>query len=74
LNELPSSAFAATAPQQDERLRLHDVELRLQPRLARIDLEALRRLVDSPLPALLELEVLHDVRQIGVAALDAGGL
>src|SRR3954452_17486217 len=42
--------------------------------MARVDVKALRRLVDAPLSALLEVEVLDRVRDIDVFAVDAGSL
>src|SRR4051795_9646992 len=42
--------------------------------MARVDVKALRRLVDAPLSALLEVEVLDRVRDIDVLAVDAGSL
>ena len=60
--------------EQHQRLGPHDLQLLLEPRLAGVDLEALRGLVDAAAPALLELEVLDHVGQVGVLALDAGRL
>jgi hypothetical protein len=54
--------------EQHERLRLHDLQLLVEPGAARLDLEALGRLVDAPSAAFLELEVLDDVREIRVPA------
>src|SRR5947209_1839399 len=62
--------LARRGPQQDERTRVDDVELGAQPRHAGLDLRAVGRLVDAPLAALVELEVLDDVGDVDVAAVD----
>src|SRR5690606_26767146 len=54
-----------------ERVRLHDVDLRLEPGQARADLRDVGRAMQPPLAPRHPLEVLHDVRDIDVAALDA---
>src|SRR5687768_15385491 len=60
--------------EQQERRRPDDLQLLFEPGLAGVDLEPLRRLVDAPAPALLELKVLDHVGQVGVRASDAGRL
>jgi hypothetical protein len=61
-------------PKQDDRVRAHELELLAQPRLAGLDLETLRRLVDAPAAALLELEVLDHVGDVDLGAYDADRL
>ena len=46
-------------------------QLRLEPWTAGGDLVRARRLVDPPLAALLELEVLHRVRDVEALAIEA---
>src|SRR4051812_34353091 len=48
--------FAGGRAQQDDRLRSHEFDLRVDPWPACVDVEALRRLVDAALAALLEVE------------------
>ena len=57
--------------QADEDAGLHDCELGLEPREAGGDLGPVRLLVDPPLALALPLEVLDDVRDVGVRAVDA---
>ena len=71
---LPSSAFAATAPSSTSASGRTTFSSAVEPGLAGVDLEALRRLVDAATAALLELEVLDDVGQVCVRARDAGRL
>ena len=60
--------------EQEQRARLDDVELGPQPRQAGVDLALARLLVDAALAALLELEVLDDVGDVDVGAVDADRL
>src|SRR3954451_23481708 len=60
--------------EQDQSLGGDHAQLLLEPRLAGVDLEPLRRGVDPAAAALLELEVLHNVGHVGLRAVDAGGL
>jgi len=56
--------------QHDQRLGPDDVDLRAQPRPARADLAGVGLLVDAPLAALLEAEVLDGVRDVDLVAVD----
>ena len=58
----------------DEHTRLHDLELRLQPRPAGGDLGHVRLLVDAALAACDPLEVLDDVGDVDGLPVDAGVL
>src|SRR5205823_5881803 len=55
-----------------EHLRLYDLDLRLEPRMARGDLLGARALVDAALPARRPLEVLDRIRDVHRLAVDAG--
>jgi len=55
----------------DDDARLDDIDLRLQPWPAGIDLRGVRLLVDAPLAARLPLEVLHHIGDVDAAAIDA---
>src|SRR5436305_4679452 len=66
--------LARGRPEQQKDLGLDLPELLPQPRVARVDLEALRRGVHAPLAALLELEVLDRVGDVDVGAVDPNGL
>src|SRR5512132_546763 len=61
-------------PEHHEGAGPDEAKLRVEPRFARVDLAALRALMDAPLAAFLELEVLDDVGDVDVAALDPDGL
>src|SRR4051812_16936122 len=70
----PEQALGGRGAEQHQRLGLHQVELLVEPGPAGVDLEALGRLVDAPPTALLELEVLHHVRDVDVVTRDPDGL
>src|SRR2546430_17475678 len=57
-------------PQAHDRSWVHHPDLRIQPGPAGRDLLRGRLLVDPPLPARLELEVLHYVRHVDLVAVD----
>src|SRR2546423_14777895 len=57
-------------PQAHDRSWVHHPDLRIQPGPAGRDLLRGRLLVDPPLPARLELEVLHHVRHVDLVAVD----
>src|SRR5205814_6421342 len=71
LEARPEQRLPGGRAEQDEDLGVDDVELRAQPRQARPDLPPRGLLVDAPLAALLELEVLDDVGDVDVPAVDA---
>src|SRR4051794_5472851 len=80
LDRLAALARNAEAPPEErlrrrraeahEHGRLHDRELRVEPRPARGDLRPSRLRVDPPLAARLPLEVLDDVRHVGARPVD----
>src|SRR5947209_3797020 len=59
-------------PECDGEPRLDEVELFVQPPAARLNLVVIRLLMDAPLAARLELEVLHGIRDVDARAIDAG--
>src|SRR5205085_11317108 len=59
------------APEGDDELRLDQLQLLLEPPAVMLDLAGRRLLVDALLAALLELEVLHRVRNVHFLALQA---
>jgi hypothetical protein len=61
-------------PHRHEHARLHDPELRLEPRVARGDLAPARLLVDPTLAARRPLEVLDGVRHVRARTIEAGVL
>src|SRR3954454_7870567 len=58
----------------DDRARLDQRDLTVEPWPARGDLAGVRFLVDAPLAARLPLEVFDDVRDVDRGAIDAGVL
>src|ERR687887_611324 len=60
----------AVPAEADVHLRRDDVELRVEPGPARGHLAPVRLLVDAPLAARLPLEVLDDVRDVGLPPVD----
>src|SRR5512144_361143 len=58
--------------ESDHHLRVDEGELGLEPGRACLELLCARGLVDAPLALRLPLEVLDDVGDVGVAALDFG--
>src|SRR5437660_5996205 len=77
LGDLEAAAqerFAGGRAEHDERLGGDRLELGVQPWPAGVDLEPFRSLVQPALPALLEREVLDDVCDVDVSAIDADGL
>src|ERR1700687_4167229 len=68
----PEQGLRRRGAQADEHAGLDHGELRLQPGPAGRDLEGVRFLMNPFLSARLPLEVLHDVRDVGVAPIDAG--
>jgi len=55
----------------DDGARLDDIDFGLQPRHAGIDLDRVRLFVNAPFAARLPLEVLHDIRDVDLRAIDA---
>ena len=70
-NSGPMITRAAVAPRTPSTSRPDDFQLGLEPRAARGDLRRAGRLVDAPLAALGELEVLHGVRDVHVLAVQS---
>src|SRR5262245_26724573 len=56
--------------EEHEHPGAHDRELLIEPWLACADLRRVGLAVNAPLAARLPLEVLHDVRDVGVASID----
>ena len=71
-NDGPSSALAAVAPSTTTSSRLEQRELGDQPRPAGGDVRRPGRLVDAPLAAQLEPEMLDRVGDVDVGRVDAG--
>src|SRR5207237_5999162 len=71
-DDAPDQAAPGARTERDDRRRLYDRALLVEPPLAALDLIGVRTLVKPPLAALLELEVLDRVGDEGVAARDAG--
>src|SRR5690242_1655354 len=57
--------------QADDRLRLHERDLGVEPRPTRRDFARVGLLVNAPLPARLPFEVLDDVGDVDNGAIDA---
>lgn len=70
----PEDHLGGGRAEEHERLRRDDLELGLQPRPARRDVHPLRGLMNLPATALCEAEVLDDVADIRITALDSGAL
>src|SRR5690349_24260424 len=70
----PEQRLGGGGPERRDAVRADQLDLGVQPWHARVDLALARRLVDAPLAALLELEVLDDVGDVDVAAVDPGRL
>ena len=69
---LAQQSLRRTGPKADENLRLHNFQLRIEPRTARFDFRMARLLVNAPLAALrsFPLEVLHNIRDVYLRAVD----
>src|SRR4029450_13332737 len=59
-------------PQQDQDLRVHHADLRVEPGPACADVAEVGLAVDPALPPSLPVEVLHHIREVDVLAWDAG--
>jgi hypothetical protein len=58
--------------ERDDKGRVDQLELTLQPLMTRADLQLIRLLVNAPLAAQLELEVLDRIRHVRGLAIDGG--
>jgi len=69
---LAKQSLRRTGAKADENLRLHNFQLRIQPRTARFDFRMTWFLVNAPLAALrgLPLEVLHNIRDVYFGPID----
>ena len=68
----PVSAADRRGAERDRQVRPQHRELLLEPAVAGVDLADARLLVDAPLAARLEFEVLDRIGDIGALAVDAG--
>jgi hypothetical protein len=59
-------------PQQDQDLRIHHADLRVEPGAASADVAQVGLTVDPALSPSLPVEVLHHIREVDVVAWDAG--
>jgi hypothetical protein len=66
----PEQRLRSGRPEADEHPRLNSLELGFEPRLAGRDLRPVRLLMDAALPPCDPLEVLDDVGQIDMLAVD----
>src|SRR5690242_11641331 len=67
----PEQGLCGGRTEADQHARPDHLELRLEPRATGCDLRPVRLLVDAALAAGLPLEVLDDVRDVDLAAVDA---
>ena len=68
----PENCLRRRSSQTNNNFRVDRRNLSLQPRLACTRFRRTWLLVDTPLPALVELEVLHGIRHIDVRPVDSG--
>src|SRR5216683_1715851 len=68
----PQDRLRGGGSEADDDARLDDVDFRLQPGAAGVDLGRVRLFVNAPLAARLPLEVLHDVGDVDLGPVDAG--
>src|SRR5581483_557648 len=67
----PDDRLRCGGAEADDRARPDDANLGVEPWPARANLDGIRLLVNAPLPARFPLEMLHDVRDVHTAAIDA---
>ena len=68
---MPNSACAAVAPSATTTCGCHDADFGLEPRKAGLDFDRARFAVNAPRAARHPFEVLDDIRDVGLRAVDS---